>query len=178
MAVAPGVDLDNLQPETRNALMTARADLDKAGISYTITSGARSYAAQAALYANRFTNPNPVAPPGSSKHESGLAVDISVPPAQRGAATQILAQHGLSWYGPGDPVHYTYTGPGLKNAMPDLSVFNPPATTPTPAADLSVFNAPAAAAPKPAAPVDLSVFNSPAAKAPTADLSVFNPPAA
>jgi hypothetical protein len=41
-----------------------------------ITSGYRSTEAQAQLYANREANPYPVAPPGSSMHEKGLAIDV------------------------------------------------------------------------------------------------------
>ena len=79
-----------MQPEARNALGTAMAALDAAKIPYVVTSAARSYAQQASLYANRFSNPNPVAPPGHSAHESGHAVDISIPKSQRSQAAQIL----------------------------------------------------------------------------------------
>ena len=42
----------------------------------SMTSGVRSTADQARLYADRANNPNPVAAPGTSLHEKGLAVDI------------------------------------------------------------------------------------------------------
>lgn len=47
------------------------------GSSIPIVSAYRSYAEQAALYANRGSNPWPVAPPGTSNHGWGKAVDIS-----------------------------------------------------------------------------------------------------
>src|SRR5512143_3290057 len=49
-----------------------------AGIRAEITSGVRSYSQQARLYRRWLAglNPYPVAPPGTSDHERGLAVDI------------------------------------------------------------------------------------------------------
>jgi len=66
------------------------------------SSGVRSTADQARLYADRANNPNPVAPPGTSRHERGLAVDIGgMSPEQRAA----LSQYGLSQPVPNDPPH-------------------------------------------------------------------------
>ncbi len=45
-------------------------------------------------------------PPGSSNHESGLAVDV----ANYGAAYDALVGSGFSWLGSGDPVHFDYWG--------------------------------------------------------------------
>jgi hypothetical protein len=57
-----------------------------------MSSGVRSIADQQRLYDNRASNPNPVAVPGTSKHERGLAVDIGgMTPDQRAT----LAQYGL-----------------------------------------------------------------------------------
>jgi hypothetical protein len=68
----------------------------------SMTSGVRSTADQAALYADRGNNPNPVAPPGTSLHEKGLAVDIGgMTPDQRAQ----LPQYGLSQPVVNDPVH-------------------------------------------------------------------------
>ncbi len=49
----------------------------------------------------------PAAPPGSSKHELGLAIDI-VFPTDEGFATAVDAaeEFGLRWAGPDDPVHF------------------------------------------------------------------------
>ena len=43
-----------------------------------VTSGHRSYAEQKRLWDNRHSNPFPVAQPGSSRHESGRAVDVTI----------------------------------------------------------------------------------------------------
>lgn len=67
-----------------------------------LSSGVRSTADQARLYADRANNPNPVAPPGTSLHERGLAADIGgMTPDQRA----MLPQYGLSQPVANDPVH-------------------------------------------------------------------------
>ncbi len=73
---------------------------DHSGTS--ISSGYRSTADQQRLYDNRASNPNPVAVPGTSNHERGMAVDIAgMTPQQRA----LLPQYGLSQPVPGDPPH-------------------------------------------------------------------------
>jgi hypothetical protein len=62
-----------LAPEMRAALARAEAAL---GTPVPVVSGWRSSAAQSALYANRGSNPYPVARPGTSAHERGTAVDV------------------------------------------------------------------------------------------------------
>jgi hypothetical protein len=65
---------------TKGLAAALRAALARAeqllGRPVPITSGYRSTDAQAQLYANRASNPYPVAPPGSSMHEKGLAIDV------------------------------------------------------------------------------------------------------
>lgn len=68
----------------------------------SMSSGVRSTADQARLYADRENNPNPVAPPGTSLHEKGMAVDIAgMTPQQRA----MLPQYGLAQPVANDPVH-------------------------------------------------------------------------
>lgn len=68
----------------------------------SMSSGVRSTADQARLYAARGSNPNPVAPPGTSMHERGMAVDIAgMTPEQRA----MLPQYGLAQPVANDPVH-------------------------------------------------------------------------
>lgn len=62
-----------LHPALRAAL--ARAEV-LAGTRIPIVSGLRTRAEQEALWAARHTNPYPVAVPGTSLHERGLAVDV------------------------------------------------------------------------------------------------------
>ncbi|CEG08716.1 hypothetical protein BN961_02134 [Afipia felis] len=68
----------------------------------SLSSGVRTPQQQAALYANRANNPNPVAPPGTSLHETGNAADIAgMTPEQRA----ILPQYGLAQPVANDPPH-------------------------------------------------------------------------
>ena len=63
-----------LQPVLLEALARAGALL---GGPVPISSGLRTRAEQEALWAGRFTNPYPVARPGTSAHERGMAVDVA-----------------------------------------------------------------------------------------------------
>ncbi len=70
-----------------------------------VTSGVRSPVEQHRLWAHRSTNPYPVAPPGTSMHERGLAVDVPPAVADRLAATG--RSTGLCRpYPTSDPVHF------------------------------------------------------------------------
>jgi hypothetical protein len=82
----------------------------------SMTSGVRSTADQARLYADRGNNPNPVAPPGTSLHERGLAVDIGgMTPQQR----SLLPQYGLAQPVANDPVHVELSNPPTGNVAVD-----------------------------------------------------------
>jgi LAS superfamily LD-carboxypeptidase LdcB len=79
------------------------------GIPARITSGYRTHAQQRALYRRYLAgmNPYPVAPPGTSDHEIGLAVDIYTDKPQELA---ILGRQWQSWGGvwsSRDAVHFT-----------------------------------------------------------------------
>jgi peptidoglycan L-alanyl-D-glutamate endopeptidase CwlK len=55
--------------------------LEKHGVTVEVISGLRSYAQQAAIYASGRTKPGPIhtkAPPGSSWHNYGLAMDLAL----------------------------------------------------------------------------------------------------
>lgn len=81
----------------------------RAGIPAQVTSGYRTHAQQRALYRRYLAgmNPYPVAPPGTSDHEFGLAVDIWT---GQDALNDVL---GRSWVAAGgrwstaDRVHFT-----------------------------------------------------------------------
>jgi hypothetical protein len=86
-----------------------RAALDRAarllGRPVPVTSGYRSPAEQAALYARRSALPYPVAAPGRSMHERGLAVDVPlsfVPTLLAVAPAAGLCRP----YPKADPVHF------------------------------------------------------------------------
>lgn len=73
------------------------------GKELPITSGFRSMAEQQRLFNARKSNPNPVAAPGTSLHETGDAVDISAK-----VPDDFLARFGLHRpLGKKDPVHVT-----------------------------------------------------------------------
>lgn len=100
-----------LEPETKQAILSAAQEYKQTtGQKLIINSARRTREEQQVLWNNRHTNPNPVAPPGTSNHESGWSVDIG----QRGdpTAKSILEKHGMIWFGAGDPVHYTLKGHG------------------------------------------------------------------
>lgn len=99
---AAGAGTTGLTPALQAAL--ARAS-DLLGRPVPVTSGFRSRADQARLYAGRAANPYPVAPPGTSMHERGLAVDVPSAFAERLAAVGPAA--GLCRpYPRSDPVHF------------------------------------------------------------------------
>lgn len=70
-----------------------------------ITSVKRSRTDQIRLYANRHNNPYPVAPPGRSKHEVGLAWDMVGPPDVLRAAGATWNSWGGHW-SPVDEIHF------------------------------------------------------------------------
>ena len=74
-----------------------------------ITSGYRSPGEQASLWARRASNPYPVAPPGTSMHELGLAVDVplSFMPSFVAIAPEVGLCHP---YPDTDPVHFEVCG--------------------------------------------------------------------
>lgn len=76
------------------------------GQNIYVTSGLRSFAEQQALWDRRFSNPFPVARPGTSRHESGRALDALVRgrPIQTVVSAETLRKHGLSPLS-GDAVH-------------------------------------------------------------------------
>jgi hypothetical protein len=75
------------------------------GRSIPITSGYRSPAEQAVLWSHRASNPFPVAPPGTSAHQRGLAIDVPVTFVD--TLLSVAAQAGLCHpYPRTDPVHF------------------------------------------------------------------------
>ncbi len=100
-----------LKPEMKaGAKFLLQAAVALGASSARITSGKRSHAQQASLYKNFLAGKAlyPVAPPGSSKHELGLAVDIVVTPASfQTALGQWWRSVGGTWGGSfNDPIHF------------------------------------------------------------------------
>ncbi|HEY9644587.1 MAG TPA: peptidoglycan-binding protein, partial [Coleofasciculaceae cyanobacterium] len=93
-----------VQASAKQALQKAIQDR---GIKLLVNSSYRTIAQQMLLYNDRFNNPNPVAPPGTSNHQTGLAIDIEDP---RGWEP-FLMRYGWNPL-PGDPPHFNYEGGG------------------------------------------------------------------
>lgn len=121
-ALDPGTVLNpellaGLEPGTSARAQKFLQELQRLGYKMRITSGHRSFQQQQALYAGRQSNPNPVAIPGTSRHESGRAWDMTLQnPAGKTPSTQefkkiekVAKQNDIIWGGRfNDPVHWEY----------------------------------------------------------------------
>ena len=96
-----------LQLQAKQALQQAIADR---GSKMQVNSAYRTLAQQMLLYNDRHNNANPVAPPGRSNHQTGLAIDIEDP---RGWEP-FLMRHGWNPL-PGDEPHFNYEGSGVSD---------------------------------------------------------------
>jgi len=95
-------------------LATIRRNLPRVaqsmGFQARVTSAYRSTKKQAELY-RRYQaglQPYPVAPPGTSMHEKGLALDVVSTDTNK--LVSLLTSAGLSWAGQADPVHFQLSG--------------------------------------------------------------------
>jgi len=82
--------------------------------SAQVTSGYRSPKQQARLY-RRFKNGMhafPVAPPGRSMHEKGLAIDLWAEPEELRRLGAIWRKAGGIWGAAADPIHFE-AGPAM-----------------------------------------------------------------
>lgn len=103
---AGGGDRAGLAPAMLAALARADAAL---GHPVAVVSGLRTRAEQQELWDRRHTNPYPVARPGTSDHERGLAVDVARSAVPDLAA--VAASVGLCQPLPErDPVHFVVCG--------------------------------------------------------------------
>jgi len=93
-----------VQASAKQALQSAIQDR---GMKMQVNSAYRTIAQQMLLYNDRFNNGNPVAPPGTSNHQTGLAIDIEDP---RGWEPYLM-KYGWNPL-PGDPPHFNYEGGG------------------------------------------------------------------
>ncbi len=96
-----------LQPAAKQALHKA---IQERGVQMQINSGYRTIAQQMLLFNWRGSNSNPVAPPGRSNHQSGLALDIN----DRAGWLPFLKRHGWQPLA-GDPPHIDFKGGGTKD---------------------------------------------------------------
>lgn len=117
--------LNSLVPELRDAAAELVAACAQAGLSPRITSTRRSYAQQKTLYQKFITGrwPYPVAVPGTSAHEFGIAFDMVTEPydalADAGATWEAW---GGVWGGRyGDPIHFELPGFKRPQAAPNAA---------------------------------------------------------
>ena len=78
------------------------------GVRYTVTSVRRSRAQQEALYERylKGVNKYPVAVPGTSRHELGLAMDVVMPSWAYAQLGQLWVRMGGRW-SPKDEIHFS-----------------------------------------------------------------------
>jgi hypothetical protein len=111
--------LASVDSELARRVRQMAAALSSRGIEIKVSLGKRSTERQAALYANRANNPYPVARPGTSKHELGLAVDLVPTGARSSGITTAIGEagerEGLRWGGrfsKPDAVHFELPSAG------------------------------------------------------------------
>ena len=114
-----GQSLLALPPEVRLAVSSARQLATKLGIELVVTSTWRSQREQEFLY-NQFLrglSSFPVAVPGTSRHQSGLAVDVvALPPSGLPLLVDAMRASGFKWAGPSDSVHFDYVLPVARRS--------------------------------------------------------------
>lgn len=99
-----------LHPDIANPFQQAAADFKaETGKDIIVRSGYRTNAEQQALYKNRKPGGMPVAKPGRSLHEKGMALDVW----NWKEAAPYLAKYGLTNDIKGDPIHFRMK-PGAK----------------------------------------------------------------
>lgn len=106
-----------LQTPAADGLIAAQKDRN---VTLSINSGLRTLPQQYLLYSWYKTGRCGIglaAKPGTSNHESGIAVDVSDNSSWRNA----MASEGFNWLGSSDPVHFDFKGSGTVN-MKGLSV--------------------------------------------------------
>lgn len=95
-----------LNTEAAAAFKAAQAEALSQGFSIAINSAGRTYKDQEDLY-NRLKGTQAVAPPGSSLHESGNALDVE----NYEQAMDVLQRNGFVWANYwNDPWHFNYVG--------------------------------------------------------------------
>ena len=100
------LNLSRLVPKLKTIARNLPRVASSLGFQVRITSGWRSYATQAKLYKDYLAGVAhyPANPPGTSKHEKGLALDILSTNTE--SLVSILNSVGLVWAGPSDPIHF------------------------------------------------------------------------
>jgi hypothetical protein len=100
-------NLSRIDQRLKNLIRNLPYAARQYNFQYRVTSGFRSRATQQKLY-NEYISGRatyPVAVPGTSAHEKGLALDILTTDLQK--MVPLLTSSGLYWGGPADPIHFS-----------------------------------------------------------------------
>lgn len=99
-----------ISPQIADSFDRMVADASKSGVTLRINSAYRSSAEQAVLYAQYQAGEGPIAaPPGSSMHNKGLAIDFANEPGAYDWLKSNATNYGLHNFDP-EPWHYSTTG--------------------------------------------------------------------
>lgn len=106
------VSLNGLIPEFRPWAYQLLLEAGRRRLQPRITSTRRSRATQTRLYRAylRGENPYPVAPPGTSAHEFGYAMDMVVSPMEALPSLGSLWRGWGGLWGSHDPIHFEFPG--------------------------------------------------------------------
>jgi hypothetical protein len=106
VGAAVALNLSRLDPQLKTIARNLPRVARSAGFQVRITSGWRSRQTQTKLYNDYISGKSiyPANPPGTSKHELGLALDILS--TNTNALVNLLTSVGLVWAGVNDPIHF------------------------------------------------------------------------
>jgi hypothetical protein len=105
-----------LQPKAKEALRRA---IRRRGVTLKLNSCYRTVVQQHILFSWQGSPCVSIAAtPGKSNHEDGFAIDTPDFSAWKSA----LEAEGWDWFGPGDQVHFTYVGGGIRDDVGDIGV--------------------------------------------------------
>lgn len=113
---AVSLNLSRVHPKLKTIARNLPRVAASQGFEVRITSGYRTRATQAKLYRDFISGVShyPANPPGKSKHEKGLALDILS--TNTNALVGLLTSVGLKWAGPQDPIHFEIAVGGPRTA--------------------------------------------------------------
>lgn len=105
-----------LQPKAKDALRRA---ISRRGVTLSLDSAYRTVVQQHLLFSWQGSSCVGIAAkPGLSNHEDGFAIDIPDWMEWRDS----LEAEDWEWFGPGDEVHFTYVGGGVRGDVGDIGV--------------------------------------------------------
>jgi hypothetical protein len=105
-----------LQPKAKDSLRRA---IRSRGITLRLNSCFRTVVQQHILFSWQGSSCVSIAAkPGRSNHEDGFAIDTPDFVAWK----PFLKAEGWDWFGPGDEVHFTYIGGGVRDDVGDIGV--------------------------------------------------------